>query len=182
MRFTPTKKEDWLLSIKLNEEYKLFDDSQLSAIYEQMVEEAIKGTVAAAALGGKWEQGEPDYSLLKQRNISNAPEDKLAQVFKELYAEYEKNLRNMFNDSRTELSITPKQVVETLHRYGLEEYATQVYILFGGMYAGCAKNISTVIQDVKGLVAAYRMADELDFDVAEIEPDKALEYYQSKKQ
>ena len=65
MRFTPTKKEDWLQSIKLNEEYKRFTDSQLSAIYDKMAGEAAKGMVAAAALGGKWEPGEPDYSLLK---------------------------------------------------------------------------------------------------------------------
>lgn len=181
MKFTPTKKEDWLQSIKLNEDYQQFDDSQLSAIYEQMVEEANRGMIAAAALGGKWEPGEPDYSLLKTKNISNVPAERLVRVFKELYAEYEKNVRNMFDDSKTELSITPKQIVEALHCYGLDEYATQIYILFGGMYAGCAKNISTVIQDVKGLVAAYRMADELGVDVADIEPGKALEYYQKQK-
>lgn len=65
MKFTPTKKEDWLQSIKLNEEYKQFNDGQLSAIYEKMVEEAIKGMISAAALGGKWEPGEPDYSQLE---------------------------------------------------------------------------------------------------------------------
>lgn len=64
MRFTPTKKEDWLESIKLNEDYQQFSDNQLSDIYEAMVGEATKGMIAAAALGGKWEPGEPDYSLL----------------------------------------------------------------------------------------------------------------------
>lgn len=136
MRFTPTKKEDWLQSLKLNEDYQKFNDEQLSNIYEAMVEEANRGMIAAAALGGKWEPGEPDYNLLKAKNISNAPAERLVQVFKELYSEYEKNLRNMFNDSRTELSISPQQVAEALHRYGLSEYASQVYILFGGMYAG----------------------------------------------
>lgn len=62
MRFTPTKKEDWLQSIKLNEEYQRFNDIQLSAIYERMVAESAIGMVAAAALGGKWESGEPDYN------------------------------------------------------------------------------------------------------------------------
>ena len=180
MKFTPTKKEDWLQS-KLNEDYQQFDDSQLSAIYETMVEEANRGMIAAAALGGKWEPGEPDYNLLKAKNISSAPAERLVRVFKELYSEYEKNLRNMFNDSRTELSISPQQVAEALHRYGLDEYASQVYILFGGMYAGCAKSISTVIQDVKGWVAAYRMADEMGVNVSEIEPQKALEYFKTKK-
>ncbi|AUI49329.1 hypothetical protein BUN20_21835 [Bacteroides fragilis] len=118
---------------------------------------------------------------MKAKNISNAPAERLVQVFKELYSEYEKNLRNMFNDSRTELSISPQQVAEALHRYGLSEYASQVYILFGGMYAGCAYNIKNVIQDVKGWVAAYRMADELNVDVSEIEPQKALEYYKTQK-
>lgn len=65
MRFTPTKKEDWLQSIKLNEEYQHLNDGQLSTIYEKMVEEAAFGMVAAAALGGKWEPGEPDYSQLE---------------------------------------------------------------------------------------------------------------------
>lgn len=181
MKFTPTKKENWLESIKLNEDYQKFNDEQLSSIYEAMVEEANRGMIAAAALGGKWEPGEPDYNLLKAKNISNAPAERLVQVFKELYSEYEKNLRNMFNDSRTELSISPQQVAETLHRYGLDEYASQVYILFGGMYAGCAYNIKNVIQDVKGWVAAYRMADELNVNVSEIEPLKALEYYKSKR-
>ncbi len=181
MRFTPTKKEDWLQSLKLNEDYQKFNDEQLSNIYEAMVEEANRGMIAAAALGGKWEPGEPDYRLLKAKNISNAPAERLVQVFKELYSEYEKNLRNMFNDSRTELSISPQQVAEALHRYGLSEYASQVYILFGGMYAGCAYNIKNVIQDVKGWVAAYRMADELNVDVSEIEPQKALEYYKTQK-
>ncbi|WP_234059296.1 hypothetical protein [Bacteroides fragilis] len=180
MKFTPTEKNDWLQSIKLNEDYQKFNDEQLSSIYEAMVEEANRGMIAAAALGGKWEPGEPDYNLLKAKNISNAPAERLVQVFKELYSEYEKNLRNMFNDSRTELSISPQQVAEALHRYGLDEYASQVYILFGGMYAGCAYNIKNVIQDVKGWVAAYRMADELNVNVSEIEPLKALEYYKIK--
>ena len=87
----------------------------------------------------------------------------------------------MFNDSSTTLSITPQQVAEALHRYRMDEYATQIYILFGGMYAGCAYNIKDVIQYVKGWVAAYRMADELGIDVSEIEPQKALEYYKNKK-
>lgn len=65
MKFTPTKKEDWLQSIKQNEDYQQFDDSQLSAIYETMVEEANRGMIAAAALSGKWEPGEPDYSQLE---------------------------------------------------------------------------------------------------------------------
>lgn len=181
MKFTPTKKEDWLQSIKLNEDYRKFNDKQLSGIYEMMVKEANRGMIAAAALGGKWEPGEPDYNLLKAKNISNAPAERLVQVFKKLYSEYEKNLRNMFNDSRTELTISPQQVAEALHQYGLDEYASQVYILFGGMYAGCAYNIQNVIQDVKGWVAAYRIADELNVDVSEIEPQKALEYYKSKK-
>lgn len=178
MRFTPTKKEDWLQSIKLNEEYQHFTDSQLSAIYDKMVEEAAFGMVAAAALGGKWEPGEPDYSQLEARkNTLNTPAEGLMQVFKELYGEYEKNIRTMFTDSSTVLSITPQQVVEVLHRHGLEKYATQVYILFGGMYIGCAHDVKNVIQTVKGLVASYRMADELGVDVSEIEPQKALEYY-----
>jgi len=181
MKFTPTEKEDWLQSIKLNEDYQKFGDEQLSSIYETMVEEANRGMISAAALGGKWEPVEPDYNLLKAKNISNAPAERLAQVFKELYSEYEKNLRNMFNDSSTTLSITPQQVAEALHRYRMDEYATQIYILFGGMYAGCAYNIKDVIQYVKGWVAAYRMADELGIDVSEIEPQKALEYYKNKK-
>lgn len=177
MIFTPTKKEDWLQSIKLNEDYQKFNDEQLSSIYETMVEEANRGMIAAAALGGKWEPGEPDYNLLKTRNISDAPVERLVLVFKKLYSEYERNLRNMFNDSSTTLSITPQQVVEALHRQGLEEYATQVYILFGGIYAGCASNVGNVIHEVNAWVAAYRMADELGVDVSGVDPEKALEYY-----
>lgn len=37
------------------------------------------------------------------------------------------HLRNMFDDSISKLSIIPKQVVDIMHRYRLEEYATQVY-------------------------------------------------------
>lgn len=180
MRFTPTVKEDWVQSIKLNEDYQKFNDDQLSGIYDTMTEEANRGMIAAAALGGKWEPGEPDYSLLKTRNISDAPIERLMQVFKKLYSEYERNLRNMFNDSSTTLSITPQQVAEALHRQGLEEYATQIYILFGGMYAGCADNIGNVIREVNTWVAAYRMADELGIDISEIDPEKALEYYGNK--
>lgn len=185
MKFTPTKREDWLQSIKSNEDYQRFNDSQLSSIYETMVEEANKGMIAAAALGGKWEPGDPDYSLLKpirKSHISDAPTEELIQVFKELYGEYEKNIRAMFTDSSTELSITPQQVVEALYHRGLGEYATQVYILFGGMYIGCSHDVKNVIQTVKGLVTSYRMADELGVDVSAIEPQKALEYYNTKKQ
>ena len=183
MKFKPTEKEDWIESIKLNQDYQSFSNEELSAIYATMVEEANKGMIAAAALGGKWEQGEPDYSLLKtfkQKKISNDPTNNIAQVLKGLYAEYKKNLLNMFNDSKADLSITPQQVVEALYHHGLENYATQIYILFGGMYAGCAYNINTVIQEVKGLVAAYHMAEDLNVEVSEIEPQKALEYYQTK--
>lgn len=48
MKFTPTKKENWLESIKLNEDYQKFNDEQLSSIYEAMVEEANRGMIAAA--------------------------------------------------------------------------------------------------------------------------------------
>lgn len=71
MKFTPTEKNDWLQSIKLNEDYQKFNDEQLSSIYEAMVEETNRGMIAVAALGGKWEPGEPDYNLLKTKNISN---------------------------------------------------------------------------------------------------------------
>lgn len=191
MRFTPVKKEDWLRSIKLNKEYQHFSDSQLSVFYEQMVEEATKGMVAASALGGKWTQGVPDYSLLetvkkedlpkKMDNLLNATTEELIQVFGEVYGEYEKNIRAMFVDSSTNLSITPQQIVEALHKRGLSKCATQIYILFGGIYIGCAHDVKSVIQTVKGLVAAYRMADELGVDVSEIEPQKALEYYNTKR-
>lgn len=174
MKFTPTEKNDWLQSIKLNEDYQMFSNEQLSSIYKTMVEEANRGMIAAAALGGKWEPGEPDYNLLKAKNISNAPAERLVQVFKKLYSEYEKNLRNMFNESNIELSITPKQVVEVLHRQGLEEYATQVYILFGGLYAGCAGNVGNVIQEVNSWVSAFRMTDELGIDISDIDPKKSI--------
>lgn len=71
MKFTPTKKEDWLQSIKSNEDYLKFNDEQLSSIYEIMVEEANRGMISAAALGGKWEPGEPDYKLLKTNKTRN---------------------------------------------------------------------------------------------------------------
>ena len=113
-------------------------------------------------------------------NILSLPDDIVGKVIKELYAEYEKNLRNMFSNAKSELSITPRQVVEVLHRHDLEEYATQVYILFGGLYAGCASNVGSVIQEVNAWVLAYRMADELHIDVSEVDPIKALEYYERK--
>lgn len=113
-------------------------------------------------------------------NILSLPDDIVGKVIKELYAEYEKNLRNMFSNAKSELSITPRQVVEVLHRHDLEEYATQVYILFGGLYAGCAGNVGGVIQEVNAWVSAYRMADELGINISDIDPKKALEYYEHK--
>lgn len=115
-----------------------------------------------------------------KRNLLELPNETIGLIFRELFTEYEGNIRNMFNDSSTTLSITPQRVVEALHRQGLEEYATQVYILFGGMYAGCADNIGNVIREVNAWVAAYRMADELGIDISEIDPEKALEYYGNK--
>lgn len=115
-----------------------------------------------------------------KNNILNLPDDVVGKMIKELYAEYEMNLRNMFDDSTTELSITPRQIVDIMHRYGLEEYTTQVYILFGGMYAGCTGRVSNVIHEVNTWVAAYRMADELGVNVSEVDPEKALEYYGNK--
>lgn len=113
-------------------------------------------------------------------NILSLPDNVVGKIIKELYAEYEMHLRNMFDDSLSKLSIIPKQVVDIMHRYGLEEYATQVYILFGGMYAGCAGNVGNVIHEVNAWVAAYRMADEFDVDISEVDPEKALEYYGNK--
>lgn len=115
-----------------------------------------------------------------KNNILSLPDDIIGKVIKELYAEYEKSLRNMFTDSTPQLSITPRQVVEVLHRHGLVEYATQVYILFGGLYLGCAGNVCNVIQEVNAWSSAYRMADELGIDVSEIDPIKSLEYYGGK--
>lgn len=112
-----------------------------------------------------------------KRNLLKLPNETIGLIFRELYTEYEKNLRNMFNDPKIELSITPQQVVEALHRQRLEEYATQIYILFGGIYAGCAGNVGNVIHEVNAWVAAYRMADEFDVDISEVDPEKALEYY-----
>lgn len=114
---------------------------------------------------------------MMKRNLLELPNETIGLIFRELYTEYEKNLRNMFNDPKIELSITPRQIVDTLRRQGLEDYATQVYILFGGMYAGCAGNVGNVIHEVNAWVAAYRMANELGVDVSEVDPEKALEYY-----
>ncbi len=186
MRFTPVKKEDWLRSIKLNKEYQHFSDSQLSVFYDKMVEEAINGMVAANALGGKWEQGIPDYSVLKTLNkkvdnILNATTEELVEVFREVYGEYDKNLRDMLQDVSLDLCITPKQIVGALHKRGLSKYASQIYMLFGGMYMGCSNDVKNCIPTANGWVSAYRMADELDTDVSEIDPQKALEYYNTKK-
>lgn len=114
-----------------------------------------------------------------KNNILDLPNETLGLIFRELYTPYEKDVRTMF-DNNKELSITPRQVVEVLHRHGLEEYASQIYIFFGGIYAGCAYNIGGVMQEIKGLVAAYKMADELGVDVSEMDPNKALEYYNKK--
>ena len=46
----------------------------------------------------------------------------IGKIIRGLYTAYEINLRNMFNDSTTELFISPRQVVDVLHRHGLEEY------------------------------------------------------------
>lgn len=115
-----------------------------------------------------------------KRYLLELPNETIGLIFRELYTEYEKNLRNIFNDPNIELSITPRQIVDTLRRQGLEEYATQVYILFGGMYAGCVGNVGNVIHEVNAWVTAYRMADEFDVDVSEIDHKKALEYYGNK--
>ncbi|WP_291528853.1 hypothetical protein [Bacteroides sp. UBA939] len=115
-----------------------------------------------------------------KNNILSLSDGVIGSIFRELYSEYEKNLRNMFNDSTTEISITPRQVVEVLHRRGLSEYATQIYIAFYGFYLGFQhKSSKEVYSEVNGLIAAYRMADELGTDVSEINPQKALEYYQN---
>lgn len=184
MNFIAKSKSEWIEFAKQHANFQEFSNDQLSEIYDGMLLEAHRGIIAANALGGKWDaNSEPDYDKPltdKVDNISNAPAYQLIQVFKELYADYEKNMRNMFNDSSTDLSITPKQIAEVLYRHGLEDYAPQVYIFFGAMYAGCAYNISTVLQDVKGWVAAFRMADELNVPVSEINPQKALEYYADK--
>lgn len=117
-----------------------------------------------------------------KENILSLPDDMIGRVFRELYATYEKNIRNMFEDSSLELSITPQQVVEVFHRCELGEYAVQFYMAFYGVFLGVQGKLSKeVFSEVKGLAAAYRMADELNIDPMEINPQKALEYYQIKK-
>lgn len=115
-----------------------------------------------------------------KNNILSLPDEVLGRIFKELYTDYEKNLRNMFNDSRMELSITPQQVVEVFHQHGLSEYANQIYIAFYGFSLGIQEKTSNeVFNEVNGLIAAYRMADELGVNISEIDPRQALEYYQN---
>lgn len=118
-----------------------------------------------------------------RKNILSLPDETIGSILKELYAEYEKNLRSMFNNSKAELSITPRQVVEAFRARGLEEYTIQFYIAFYGFYLGVKeRNAKETYREVEELIAAYRMADELGVDISEIEPQKALEYYQNKKQ
>ena len=117
-----------------------------------------------------------------KNSILSLPNETIGSVLRELYAPYEKNLRNMFNDSNTEFPITPKQVVEAFRSHGLEEYAIQFYVAFYGFFLGIRnKKASETYQEVKSLIAAYRMADELGVNVSEIDPEKALEYYKNKK-
>lgn len=113
-------------------------------------------------------------------NMLSLSDEVIGKIIRELYTEYEINLRNMFNDSTTELLISPRLVVDVLHRHGLEEYASQIYILFGGLYAGCAGQVGNVLHEVNTWVAAYRMANELDVNVSEVDLEKALEYYGNK--
>lgn len=187
MKFIPTKKESWIQTTRQEEAYRGLSDGELSRIYDLMVKEANQGMIAAAALGGKWDEtGFPDLTIKKEddgkkNNILDAPTELMVNVFKILYAEYEQKVRRMFIDPATiEISITPKQVVEVLHSVGLEEYATQVYILFGGLFLGCKDRIGQVIPEVNGLVAAYKLADELEVDVNEIDPKEALKTIQKR--
>ena len=113
-------------------------------------------------------------------NMLSLSDEVIGKIIRELYTAYEINLRNMFNDSTTELFISPRQVVDVLHRHGLEEYASQIYILFGGLYAGCAGRVGNVLHEVNTWVAAYHMANELGVNVSEVDPEKALEYYGNK--
>lgn len=186
MNFTPVPKDEWIKEIRRHRAFDKYSDKHLSWAYDKMLREIKENEKAIKELGGVPDVDLPDFDFINDKskvmknNILNLPDDIVGKIIKELYAEYEMNLRNMFDDSIPRLSITPKQIVEVLHRQGLEKYATQVYILFGGMYAGCAGNVGNVIQEVNAWVSAYRMADELHIDVSEVDPIKALAYYECK--
>jgi len=110
-------------------------------------------------------------------NILSLPDELIGKIFKEIYTPYEKNLRTIFEHQR-EVKITPQQVVEVFHRHGLSDYAIQIYIAFYGLYLGIQRRSSKeVYQEVHSLIAAYRISDELGVDVSDINPEKALEYY-----
>lgn len=184
MKFIPISKKEWIKLIKENEDYKHLTNRQLEDVYEKMAREAIEGIVSANALGGTWDQGTLDYSFLetlKIPNISEASDNSLIKAFKELWTLYERKLRTAFEDARHELSLTPQEVVEILHRNGLGDYASQFYILFAGVYCGCALSMKTVITDANAIAAAYKMADKLGIDVKEVDPIKALEYYKARR-
>lgn len=187
MKFIPIELEKWLEQIKRDGIYKGLTDSEMKRIYRLLVKEANQGMIAATALGGKWKQELPDLPTRKNEddkkdNILDAPAELMVSVFRTLYAEYERKVRRMFIDPATvEISITPKQVVESLHSVGLEEYASQVYMLFNGLYLGCVDRIEKVILEVNGLVAAYQIADDLGVDINDIDPKAALESLKKKE-
>lgn len=114
-----------------------------------------------------------------KENILSLPDDLIGKIFKELYAPFENDTRTMFEHHR-EILISPIDVVKVFRRYELDDYAVQFYMFFGGLYIGCAQNVGDIIPHVKELVAAFRLSDELNIDVSDINPKEALDYFKNK--
>lgn len=112
-------------------------------------------------------------------NILSLPSDVLGDIFKEIYSEYEKSIRNMFTAPACEIEITARQVAEAFDKRGMIEYAPQLYIFATGVFIGI-KDRHNAYQEINEWVAAYRMAKEMNVDVSVINPKKAFEYYQQK--
>ena len=109
-------------------------------------------------------------------NILSLPDEVIGAVFKEIYREMEHNVRNMFDDVSNDVYVRPSRVMEILHKRGLDEYGSQLYI-FGAMLTDGLNDRRNPCLEINQWEDVYRLADKLNVSINSINPQNAFEYY-----
>lgn len=114
----------------------------------------------------------------KRTSILSLSDEQIGKMVRALFTIQADFVTSTFGLS-SDLPLTPKKVVEVLRSLGMDQYASQLYILVGGLYLG-AHPTHEVFDRVKEWRAAFELAERLDVPVDTILPAAARKYLEGK--
>ena len=117
--------------------------------------------------------------MKEKKSILDLPDEQIGKAIRVLYEEHEDFVMATFGQS-TELPLTPREVVRKLRELGMDQYASQIYILAAGLMIPVMDTGGFIFKNIDEWRAAYQLSDELGVPVDTISPSAALKYLREK--